>query len=184
VRVHAVRPDRDHLEIRFPRVEGYRVELPDEKLSARFTADSVLTLDPGLVGPSKVQVEGIVGESVTLTLEHLKEMRAATIQFHLTQRLLFQKFRDPDGSVKLHLFGQLKNIVRDWIEGGYLKCSGGTRPAQVLYPEIADMACERIKAAITEAVGREKPVKAVLDSYNPIGSTSHVNFTTSKETRW
>src|SRR3546814_16263015 len=34
VRVHAVRPDRDALEIRFPRVEGYRVELPDEKLRA------------------------------------------------------------------------------------------------------------------------------------------------------
>lgn len=184
VRVHAVRPDRDHLEIRFPRVEGYRVELPDEKLAARFTADSTLELNPGLVGPSKVQVEGIVGEGVTLTLEHLKEMRAATIQFHLTQRLLFQKFRDPDGSVKLHLFGQLKNIVRDWIEGGYLKCSGGTWPAQVLYPEIADIACERIKTAITEAVGKEKPVKAVLDSYNPTGSSASVNFTTSKETRW
>ena len=34
VRVCAVRPDRDTLEIRFPRVEGYRVELPEEKLSA------------------------------------------------------------------------------------------------------------------------------------------------------
>jgi type III restriction enzyme len=184
VRVHAVRPDRDHLEIRFPRVEGYRVELPEEKLSAKFGPDSVLELNPGLVGPSKVQVEGIVGEGVTLTLEHLKEMRNATIEFRLTQRLLFQKFRDPDGSVKLHLFGQLKNIVRDWIEGGYLKCSGGTWPAQVLYPEIADIACEKIKAAIAEAVGREKPVKAVLDSYNPTGSTAFVNFTTSKETRW
>jgi type III restriction enzyme len=184
IRVHAVRPDRDALEIRFPRVEGYRVELPDEKLSAKFTADSTLELNPGLVGPSKVQVEGIVGEGVTLTMEHLKELRSATIQFHLSRRLLMQKFRDQDGSVKLHLFGQVKNIVRDWIEGGYLKCAGGTWPAQVLYPEIEDMACERIKAAITEAVGTDKPVKAVLDAYNPTGSTAFVNFTTSKETRW
>jgi type III restriction enzyme len=184
IRVHAVRPDRDALEIRFPRVEGYRVELPDEKLSAKFTADSTLELNPGLVGPSKVQVEGIVGEGVTLTMEHLKELRSATIQFHLSRRLLMQKFRDQDGSVKLHLFGQVKNIVRDWIEGGYLKCAGGTWPAQVLYPEIEDMACERIKAAITEAVGADKPVKAVLDAYNPTGSTAFVNFTTSKETRW
>jgi type III restriction enzyme len=184
IRVHAVRPDRDALEIRFPRVEGYRVELPDERLSAKFTADSTLELNPGLVGPSKVQVEGIVGEGVTLTMEHLKELRSATIQFHLSRRLLMQKFRDQDGSVKLHLFGQVKNIVRDWIEGGYLKCVGGTWPAQVLYPEIEDMACERIKAAITEAVGTDKPVKAVLDAYNPTGSTAFVNFTTSKETRW
>lgn len=32
IQVKAVRPERDALEIRFPRVEGYRVELPDERL--------------------------------------------------------------------------------------------------------------------------------------------------------
>jgi type III restriction enzyme len=31
-----MRPERDHLEIRFPRVQGYRVELPQEKLTAEF----------------------------------------------------------------------------------------------------------------------------------------------------
>ncbi len=41
VRVHAVRPDRDSLEIVFPRVEGYRVELPDERLEAKFGPDHV-----------------------------------------------------------------------------------------------------------------------------------------------
>ena len=34
VQVKAVRPERDALEIRFPRVEGYRVELPEERLTA------------------------------------------------------------------------------------------------------------------------------------------------------
>ena len=29
-----MRPERDALEIRFPRVEGYRVELPEERLTA------------------------------------------------------------------------------------------------------------------------------------------------------
>ena len=32
IQVRAVRPERDHLEIRFPRVAGYRVELPEERL--------------------------------------------------------------------------------------------------------------------------------------------------------
>src|SRR3546814_20718234 len=52
VRVHAVRPDRDALEIRFPRVEGYRVELPAEKLRAEFGPNSVLELSPHFFGPS------------------------------------------------------------------------------------------------------------------------------------
>jgi hypothetical protein len=41
IRVHAVRPERDALEIRFPRVEGYRVELAGERLSATFNDDIV-----------------------------------------------------------------------------------------------------------------------------------------------
>src|SRR4030095_4136178 len=34
IQVKAVRPERDSLEIRFPRVQGYRVELPEERLTA------------------------------------------------------------------------------------------------------------------------------------------------------
>ena len=30
----------------------------------------------------------------------------------------------------------------------------------------------------------ERPIKAVLDPYNPVGSTRYVNFTTTKRTRW
>jgi type III restriction enzyme len=46
------------------------------------------------------------------------------------------------------------------------------------------MAAERIKSAITLSLVGENPVKAILDAYNPTGSTAYVNFTTSKETRW
>jgi type III restriction enzyme len=49
---------------------------------------------------------------------------------------------------------------------------------------LADMACERITAGITRAFVGERPVKAVLDPYNPTGSTIYVNFYTSKTNRW
>lgn len=184
IAVHAVRPERDHLEITFPRVEGYRVELPNERLEAHFTADSVLELTPLLVGPSVTHTQGIIGEGVDLTVEHLQDIRNSTILFHLARHLLYTKFRDPGEEPKLHLFGQLKRIARQWLDGGYLRCTGGTYPAQLLYQEIADMACERIKSAITAASIGERPIKAILDAYNPTGSTAHVNFTTSKQTRW
>jgi type III restriction enzyme len=184
VRVCAVRPERDALEIRFPRVEGYRIELPETGLTAKFSADSALRLTPDLVGPSIVRNEGIIGEGVTITVEHLKDIREATIIFHLTRHLLFTKYRDPGAEPKLHLFGQLKQIVRAWLKAGQLKCAGGTYAGQVLYREMADMACERIKAAITETLKGQNLIKAVLDAYNPEGSTAHVNFTTSRQTRW
>jgi type III restriction enzyme len=184
IAVHAVRPERDHLEIIFPRVEGYRVELPNERLTAHFTPDSVLELTPLLVGPSVTHNRGIIGEGVDLTVRHLQDMRHSTILFHLARHLLYTKYRDPGEEPKLHLFGQLKAIARQWLDGGYLRCTGGTYPAQLLYQEIADMACERIKAAITAATAGDRPIKAVLDAYNPTGSSVYVNFTTSKPTRW
>src|ERR1700722_15994077 len=51
VQVKAISPDRDALEIRFPRVEGYRIELPEERLEAIFNPDSTFELSPDLVGP-------------------------------------------------------------------------------------------------------------------------------------
>jgi type III restriction enzyme len=153
--------------------------LPEERLTAKFGADSVLELTPKLVGPSITKNQGIIGEGVELTLAHLNDMRPSTIVYHLAARLLF-KFRDPGDDPKMYLFSQLKRIARQWLDGGYLRCSGGTYPARLIYQDIADRACEPIKAAITESMAGEHPVKAVLDPYNPTGSTVHVRFDTSK----
>jgi type III restriction enzyme len=183
VQVKAMRPDRDPLEIRFPRVAGYRVELPDEKLTAEFTADSVLELSPELVGPSITKNAGIIGEEVDLSLKHLADMRPSTLLFHLTQRLLYTKWRDPGEEPKLYLFGQLKRITKQWLDT-CLVCKGATYPAQLMYQALADIACERITAAITRAEQDKRPIKAVLDPYNPTGSTNHVSFNTSKKDRW
>lgn len=183
IQVKAVRPERDALEIRFPRVAGYRVELPEERLTARFNADSVLVLSPELVGPSITRNSGIIGEAVDLNLKHLGDMRHSTLLFHLTQRLLYSKWRDPGEEPKLHLFGQLKRITKEWLDT-CLDCRGGTYPAQLMYQELADMACERITAGIVSAEFDKRPIKAVLDPFNPTGSAGHVNFNTSKRDRW
>ncbi len=183
IQVKAVRPERDHLEIRFPRVEGYRVELPEERLTAKFNDDSILKLTPELVGPSITRNAGIIGEGVDLSLEHLEDLRRSTLLFHLSKRLLYTKWRDPGDDPKLHLFGQLKRITRQWLDT-CLVCKGGAYPAQLMYQELADMACERITRGITSAMSEERPIKAVLDPYNPTGSTMHVNFTTSRQHRW
>jgi len=147
IQVRAVRPERDHLEIRFPRVSGYRVELPEERLTAQFNDDSVLELTPDIVGPSITKNAGIIGEDVDLSLEHLEDMRRSTLLFHVAKRLLYTKWRDPGEDAKYHLFGQLKRITRLWLDD-CLVCRGGTYPAQLMYQELADMACERITAGI------------------------------------
>ena len=189
VRVRAASPERDALEIRFPHVVGYRRDLPEERLAARFDRDSTLELTPRLVGPSITRNEGIVGEGVTLTPEYLRATRHQTISYHLAQHLLDRHFRDPGEPPRQHLFLQLRAITRRWLDEGYLRCSGNTYPAQVLYREIANRTVERIYAAIADAARLDPDttdtvIKAVIDPYNPTGSTRHVNFTTSKRLRW
>ena len=43
-----------------------------------------------------------------------------------------------------------------------------------MYQELADMACNRITAAITRQFLGDRPIKALLDPYNHTGSTRHV----------
>lgn len=185
VRVHAVRPERDALEIRFPRVQGYRVELPEERLSATFDEDSTLVLTPDLVGATQTLQSGIIGEQVSLTLAHTGDVRQSQVIYELTSYLVMNKWREPGEAPKLHLFGQLKRAVKQWLDEGHLVCKGGTYPAQLMYKALADLACERITAGIVRAeMANARPVQAVLDPYNPVGSTRHLSFTTTRTMRW
>ena len=185
VRVYAVSPERDHLEIQFPNITAYRVELPDEKLNAKFGEDSILRLTTELTGPTRTLNQGIIGEGASLTVEKTERTHGRKrIEFELTAHVLQHHLRDPGESVKTHLFSQLQVVVRQWLDQ-CLECGRDTHPAQVLYREIADMAGQRIKAAIASAIqsrqeDAERRIKAVAAPYNPLGSTQHVNFTTRK----
>ncbi len=183
IHVKAVRPEREALEIRFPRVGGYRVELPREKIGANFSEDSILTITPELIGPAITKNEGIIGEGVDLSLKHTNDQRISTILFHLTKHLLYTHFRDDNQEPKLYLFGQLKAKCKEWMDK-YLHCAGGTYPAQLLYLQILDLAANKIAAAIFQNYSGGHAVHVTLDSFNPFGSSHEVNFHTSKLTRY
>ncbi len=180
--------ERAGLEIAFPRVTGYRVDLPEEMLPVRFTDNSTYVLTPEEVGPGQVLMEGVVGESVLISAGKARKLRPSTISYNLAKHVMMEYFRDMDGEPKLHLFGQIKRIVRQWLDGGYFICKGDTGTWMVAsYPNVQKQASTRIYNAIVNAMneadkegGGEPRVKAVLDPYNPRGSTSHVGFQTTK----
>jgi type III restriction enzyme len=187
VRVQAIRPERDHYEIRFPRVMGYRAELPKDQIRAEFTSDSILELSPELVGPTEVLQAGIIGETADLKVEYQKDIRRSSLVMLLTNHCLKTKWQDGFGVPRLNLYGQLKGIVREWLDN-CLKCTGGTFEAILLDLKFANMAADRIHAAVNRAAVIDQPenppITAVLDSYAPTGSTAYVNFITSKKLRW
>ena len=169
-RVAAVK-ERAVLEITFPRVTGYRVDLPEERLTASFTEDSTFVLTPEMVGPGQTLMEGIVGEGVMISAAEAQSKRPSTIAFDLAKHLLYKYFKDEDGEPKLYLFGQIKCIARQWIDEGYLVCKGDTGRWMLEYLDVANQASERIYNAIVNSIGDQRKVKAVLDPYNPKSST-------------
>ena len=179
-RVAAVK-ERAVLEITFPRVTGYRVDLPEERLTASFTEDSKFVLTPEMVGPGQTLMEGIVGEGVMISAAEAQSKRPSTIAFDLAKHLLYKYFKDEDGEPKLYLFGQIKRIARQWIDEGYLECKGDTGRWMLEYLDVANQASERIYNAIVNSIGDQRKVKAVLDPYNPKSSTAHVGFSTTKD---
>jgi type III restriction enzyme len=175
-RVHAIR-ERSQLEIVFPRVSGYRRDLPSEKLEADFTTDSRLEITPLDIGPTSVVMEGIVGAGVTISPTVLERLRPSEISFNLAKHLLYTHFRDEDGFPKQHLFPQIQRVARRWIDEGYLMTKGVPIGA-ILYQDQLARAAEKINIACTR--GSAGRLLAVLDPYNPKGSTRFVNFITSK----
>ncbi|WP_024279513.1 DEAD/DEAH box helicase family protein [Xanthobacter sp. 126] len=175
-RVHAIR-ERGALEIVFPRVSGYRRELESERLEPTFSEDSRLVITPEDIGPTSVLMEGIVGAGVTISPTVLARLRASEISFNLAKHLLYSRFRDEDDVPKQHLFPQIQRIARRWIEEGYL-VTKDVPMGVLLYQDQLDRAAEKIDIALTRGGGGR--VVAVLDPYNPKGSTRFVNFITAK----
>ena len=178
-RVYAIK-ERAELEITFPRVSGYRRELPSEKLQATFEDDSRLVITPEDIGPTSVVMEGIVGAGVTITPQVLEQLRPSEISFNLAKHLLYSHFRDEDGFPKQHLFPQIQRLARRWIDDGYLVTKGVPIGA-ILYQNQLARAAEKIDIACTRGGGGR--IVAILDPYTPTGSTRHVNFITSKPCR-
>src|SRR6202043_3692129 len=116
----------------------------------------IMELTPDLVGATETQTSGIIGEQADLNLIHTGAVRPSQVVYELTTHLVMTKWRDPGEEPRLHLFGQLKRIAKDWLDT-CLVCKGGTYPAQLMYQELADMACNRITAAITRKFLGERP---------------------------
>jgi type III restriction enzyme len=183
IQVKAISPARDAQEILFPHVIGYRAELPDDQVKATFNDDHILNLTPELVGATVTNNQGIIGEGVNLTVDRTGDFRKSTVILHLAKHLVYTKYRDADELPKTHLILHMKKVVRDWMDQ-CLVCKGGTNHGLLMFREMADMACERMIQAIVVSAGQEQRRLAILDPYNPSGSTMHVNFNTSKTLRW
>jgi type III restriction enzyme len=170
--------DRIACEIAFPRVTGYRYDLPGEKLTVRFTLDSKMALSTRDL-PTKTEMSSIIGETAFHTLYGLKERREQEVDFLIAKLVLEKYFRDDLKSPKMWLFPQLLAIARRW-RTECVACKDDAFLQMLLITEFAHDAADRIYRAIAASADGEKTLKPILRPYEPLGSTRYVDFDTTR----
>ncbi len=172
-------PERSHLRIEFPRVVGYRYEMPAERLTATFDERSVLELSTREV-PTHTELDPIVGEMNLLELP-LEHQRLNTVVFAVAKRTLDTYFRDGEGGERPWLFPQLTAITRRWLDECVVPFLGdGAYPQLLLLAEWSHAAAERVHRAIVMGTPGEKRMVPILRPYDAVGSTDDVIFETTK----
>jgi type III restriction enzyme len=170
--------ERIACEITFPRLAGYRYDLPEERLTARFTEDSKMAISTSDV-PTKTENAPVIGETSLHTLYGLKDHREQEIAFLLAKLTLEKYFCDDEGNVKHWLFPQLLAITRRWI-AECVTLKDNTFTQMLLLKELACDAADRIYNAIVASEKGTKYLKPILMPYDYTGSTRYVDFDTTR----
>jgi type III restriction enzyme len=165
--------DRIASEITFPRLLGYRYDVPGERLSATFSADSTLALSTADI-PTRTENAPIVGERSVHTLDDLKRHRDNEVAFLLAKLTLEKFFTE-----KPWLFPQVLSISKRWL-AECVACKDNTFPQLLLLIEFAHDAADRIYRAIVESAAGTPALKPILRPYDVLGSTRYVDFDTTK----
>jgi type III restriction enzyme len=180
VEVHA-EPDRAHLAIRFPKLDGYRVELPDEPLHADFTRESKLHLDQATVA-LWVENRGVIGEPGYVDLEDIRGARVQRIAFAIAKTLVQREefFAAHAGVERPWLFPQLVDICRKWLDE-YVTADPGVTKGHLLLTQACARAAEKVFSSIVSQVGhRSALLMPIIRRFDPEGSTDEVRFVTRK----
>jgi type III restriction enzyme len=175
-------PERDELAIEFPKLDGYRIELPDKQLYADFDdEESHMHLDQkGLA--LWVETGGVIGEREEIELDQIREARSQTVAFALARELTRQQFAAYDDVARPWLFPRLAEIAREWLD----QCVTTDREVttgHLLLAQPGAEAAEKIYRAIVrygEEEHRPRLVLPIIRTFDPQGSTRAVSFLTRK----
>lgn len=171
---------RDHLRIAFPKLTGYRLEIPDTGL--RLADD----LKPFVIGPGTIptwtEAAPIVGEA-ELIEDAPASQRPQTVAYWLARRLLTTHFRaeKESGDNRPWLFPELVQVCRHWIERAVTVENGFDLGFLIRYVQWQARAADSVYAAVMrQDENRRARLRPILRPFDSVGSTANVSFHTRK----
>jgi len=189
-------PERSHLAIRFPVVEGYAFALRKGVITADVSSIEPLLLDP-VETPQAVFVKPQVGVEVGIPSlrggfqtelqdrsAYYESTHLQTIEFEITREIVRRLLSATDGGKKRHVSAHVLFPQVFWLVDEYVRTRidfRGCDPREIGLSRYADAIAERIYSAIRpdESAG-EPPLLPILNRHRPIGDTSVVDFKTVK----
>jgi len=176
-RVRAL-PERVAHELTFPRLTGYRYELAGGTLRVEFDESAGMSLSTAAV-PTKVENAPLIGETTVHTLDEIKARRTQEVDFLLAKLVYEKYFCGDDGDRRPWLFPQILAAAARWREQ-CLTCKDDCFPQLLLLVEYAHTAADKIYRAIVDSTPGEQKLLPILQPYDTVGSTSYVDFDTTR----
>lgn len=198
VEVYAV-AGRDDLEITFPRLSGYRIEMPEGLTFGDFGPDAGLHVARDSVAVW-TQTAGIAGVGEEIDIDKYRGARRKEVAFRIAALLVHRFADDADVPVtdkagedghardltpqrpptKPWLFTQLVHLADRWLR----ECVTFDDDAFVgllLPAQAAHRAAEKLFGAILQQIGNEPEILLpMFRRFDPEGSTADVDFLTRK----
>jgi len=193
-------PEREHLKIEFPRVEGFVYQIKS-KIKAEIESIELLSIDPN-IEPTETVVRARVGyqigapgligpgETVTQTRKVFYDsVRPQQIHYEISRRITAALLNKDDFKMQARqmLFPQVLKIVRQYTkplsEGGRIEYND-IDSREIGIERYVQIIVERLCTAIRPDEGTgEAPLLPRLERFRPRGSTHEVLFRTSRPSR-
>ena len=174
-------PERQQMEIRFPVITGYRSDNIEGSLTADFTDLPKFKLDFNKI-PTETILQTIVNGDQKMLKTDYKELRDSQVIYYFAHLMIREYYTSREHGQQFQKFPDIKNIVETWyneqleIIGG----DGSTEQKRLVmlwnYKAVLDNIMEGVHKANTQ----NEVISAVLNYYNPEGSTIHVYRPTNK----
>lgn len=191
--VHVLSPERDHLEIRFPRVEGYMYRIRG-RVRVAWERVPILRVDPMKI-PDEVKMKGLSteeggrlslmgpGKTDNVTLQTWRETkRIQELEFELAKVLTRRYANSPTCEVPAHaLFPQMLGVVREFLNEKAQPVGRTDRKDVFLDPYFSWAVDTLSEAVVPDDV--ESPELPRYEAHRSEGSTRDVDFWTSKSVR-
>ena len=171
---------REHLRITFPKLDGYRVEIPDEEIELDLTDTPSFPIGPSTV-PTWVALDPVVGQR-ELEEGDPGKYRPQEVAFALARRILDTRFTGA-GDRRPWLFPRLASLCRQWIDERVQVAPDHSLGYLMTITEAQALAAEAVWNAIVRYPdSRRERLRPMLNRFDADGSTADVYFHTRKAT--